>query len=178
MGRISKERRQSILIRLGPPFNEPVKEVAASEGISKSLVYRWLAVEREEEARLLMPEEQLPVEEGEALVPEEACASWSARDKFAAVIETAAMNESELSAYCRSRGLYPERLALWREACERATDWAEQRGQKQSEMDKESARRIRNLERELARKEKALAEAAALLMLRKKATVIWGDEDA
>jgi hypothetical protein len=38
-------------------------------------------------------------------------------------------------------------------------------------------KRIQELERELNRKEKALAEAAALLVLRKKAQAIWGDED-
>ncbi len=42
---------------------------------------------------------------------------WSARNKFAAVIETAAMNESERSEYCCKRGLYPEQLAAWRRAC-------------------------------------------------------------
>ena len=38
------------------------------------------------------------------------------------------------------------------------------------------AKRIRELERELYRKEKALAETAALLVLKKKAQAIWGDE--
>jgi hypothetical protein len=45
---------------------------------------------------------------------------WTARDKFAAVIETAPMNESERSEYCRKRGLYPEQLAAWRRVCEQA----------------------------------------------------------
>ena len=39
------------------------------------------------------------------------------------------------------------------------------------------ARRIRELEKELRRKDKALAETAALLVLKKKANAIWGDED-
>jgi hypothetical protein len=39
------------------------------------------------------------------------------------------------------------------------------------------AKRVRELERELRRKEKALAETAALLVLKKKAAAIWGDED-
>jgi transposase-like protein len=100
---------------------------------------------------------------------------WSARDKFAAVIETAPMNESERSEYCRKRGLYPEQLAAWRRACEQANDWAEERGGQQIKADREQRRRTRELERELARKEKALAETAALLTLSKKARAIWGD---
>ncbi len=32
---------------------------------------------------------------------------WSATDKFTVVLETAGLNATELSAYCRERGLYP-----------------------------------------------------------------------
>jgi transposase len=39
------------------------------------------------------------------------------------------------------------------------------------------ARRVRELEKELRRKDKALAEAAALLVLQKKVQAIWGDAD-
>jgi len=42
---------------------------------------------------------------------------------------------------------------------------------------KEEEKRIKDLERELARKDHALAETAALLVLRKKASAIWGDFD-
>ncbi|WP_200348346.1 transposase [Halochromatium glycolicum] len=48
---------------------------------------------------------------------------WTAADKFAAVVETAALNEADLSVYCRRRGLYPEQLRSWRRACEQANDW-------------------------------------------------------
>ncbi|MDT8444559.1 MAG: IS3 family transposase, partial [Desulfuromonadales bacterium] len=88
-------------------------------------------------------------------------------------------NESERSAYCRKRGLYPEQLAAWRQACEQANDWAEQRSQEHAKADRELQRKMRELERELQRKDKALAETAALLTLSKKARAIWGDgEDA
>jgi hypothetical protein len=45
------------------------------------------------------------------------------RDKFAAVLETAALNEADLAAYCRQRGLYAEQIQAWRTACEQANDW-------------------------------------------------------
>jgi hypothetical protein len=44
-------------------------------------------------------------------------------DKFAAVLETATLNEADLSEYCRKRGLIPEQIAAWRTACEQANDW-------------------------------------------------------
>jgi hypothetical protein len=48
---------------------------------------------------------------------------WSSRDKFAAVFETAALNETDLAVYCRQRGLLAEQIRAWRAACEEANDW-------------------------------------------------------
>ena len=101
------------------------------------------------------------------------------RDKFAAVLETAALNEADLAEYCRKRGLYPAQIAAWRSACEQANDWDRASSARLGQASKEEKKRVKALERELARKEKALAETAALLVLRKKAHAIWGgDEDA
>ena len=99
---------------------------------------------------------------------------WTSRDKLAAVIETAPMNAVDLGEYCRRRGDYPEQLRVWREACERANDWERAATTRISRETKDDKKRIKDLERDLARKEKALAEAAALIILRKKAAAIWG----
>ena len=100
---------------------------------------------------------------------------WSSRDKFAAVLETAALNEA-MAEYCRKRGLFPAQITAWRVACEQANLRARRVLGKAT---KEERRRVKDLERELARKDRALAETAALLVLRKKASAIWGDgEDA
>ena len=104
---------------------------------------------------------------------------WSSRDKFAAVLETAALNEVDLAEYCRKRGLYPAQITAWRSACEQANDWDRASTARLGQATKEERKRIKGLERELARKDRALAETAALLVLRKKASAIWGDgEDA
>lgn len=104
---------------------------------------------------------------------------WCAADKFAAVVETAALNEEQLSAYCRRKGLYPEQIRQWRGACEQANDWDRAQTQALRETRRAEGKRIKELERELRQKEKALAETAALLVLRKKAQAIWGEaEDA
>ena len=89
------------------------------------------------------------------------------------------MNEADLAAYCRQRGLYAEQIQTWRAACEQANDWERAGTQRLGQATREEKKRIKTLERDLARKEKALAEAAALLVLRKNAAAIWGDgEDA
>lgn len=99
---------------------------------------------------------------------------WTSRDKHSAVIETAAMNAADLGEYCRRRGIYPEQLSVWCEACERANDWERAATTRITRETKDDKKRIKELERDLARKEKALAEAAALMLLRKKAEAIWG----
>ena len=94
------------------------------------------------------------------------------------MIETATLNEYEFSIYCRERGLYVEQVDQWRAA---AVSGQSKNHLSQKEREEFAAlkKRNRELEKELKRKEKALAEAAALLVLRKKAQAIWGgDEDA
>jgi transposase-like protein len=83
--------------------------------------------------------------------------------KFAVVVETAALNEAELGEYCRKRGLYPEQVHAWRRVCEQANQGAG--WPRRSEAVQADRQRILELERELRRKEQALAEAAALLVL-------------
>ena len=102
---------------------------------------------------------------------------WSSEDKFAIVLETASLNEAELSQYCRQKGLYAEQIASWRKACLQANADSAAQAKAHREQAKKDRKQIKQLERELNRKEKALAEAAALLVLQKKAQAIWGDAE-
>ena len=138
--------------------------MSQAEGISEATLHKWRA-EARGKGQLLPDADADPK-------------GWSSRDKFAAVLETAALNEADLAEYCRKRGFYPAQIAAWRAACEQANDWdcASTARLGQATEDK---KRVKDLERELARKDRALAETAALLVLRKKAAAIWGDgEDA
>ena len=103
--------------------------------------------------------------------------SWKGQDKLAVVIETAALNESELGEYCRRKGLYPEQVQRWKEAALHGYESDEKVQHQQIANRKDDKRKIKKLESELRRKEKALAETAALLVLRKKAQAIWGEEE-
>jgi len=101
--------------------------------------------------------------------------NWSSEEKFTLVMQSAAMNQTELAEYCRKHGIYQKQLEQWREACKSANEppSREQRRREQSES-RADQKKIKQLEAELARKESALAETAALLVLRKKANAIWG----
>ncbi len=103
---------------------------------------------------------------------------WSGAAKFAVVLETASLPQAELAEYCRCKGLYIEQVQAWRAQCEAAFDPA--LGGSNAAAAKVERKRIRELEKvekELSRKEKALAETAALLVLRKKAAAIWGVQE-
>ena len=102
---------------------------------------------------------------------------WSSNDKFSVVLETAHLNEAQLAQYCRSKGLFVEQIAQWRTACQEANASSIERNREQRDQSKSDRKEIKQLKRELQRKEKALAEAAALIILRKKAQAIWGDPE-
>ena len=98
---------------------------------------------------------------------------WTAEEKYAVMIEAASLSDEELGAFLRERGLRQANLMQWRQEMLTGLRASKARPSKPSA----ETRRIRELERELTRKEKALAEAAALLLLKKKAQALWGDED-
>lgn len=100
---------------------------------------------------------------------------WSAEDKLKVVMEAASLDEEQLGAFLREKGLHMTHLEQWRmqmlDGLQHGFSKQRARGKK------EDAKRIRALEKELRRKDKALAETAALLVLKKKVQEIWGDED-
>ena len=104
---------------------------------------------------------------------------WGATDKFTVVLETAGLNATELSAYCRERGLYPEQVERWRQASQDANEKPVLTLKEQKELERlraQDQREIKRLKQELRRKEKALAEAAALLIASKKIQAFWGED--
>ena len=127
-----------------PPESAAVEKVSREVGISVGTLERWRA-----DAALSRPT-------GER--------SWTAVGRLEAVIATAPLNDTELSAWCREHGRSPSGFERWRdEVTQTLTDpgeaWADPG---QMRVDRQ---RIRELERELRRKDKALAETAALRML-------------
>ena len=100
---------------------------------------------------------------------------WSAEDKLKLVMEAAALDEEQLGAFLREKGLHLTHLEQWRMQMLEALQ--NRARKKRAAGRKGDAKRIRALEKELRRKDKALAETAALLVLKKKVHAIWGDED-
>ena len=87
------------------------------------------------------------------------------------------MDELELAEYCRKKGLYPEQIEAWKSVCLQANGQAFDQEKQLNVQLKEEKQRAKTLEKDLQKKEKAMEEAAALLLLRKKAQAIWGDDE-
>jgi transposase-like protein len=101
---------------------------------------------------------------------------WSAEDKLKVVMEASLLDDEQLGAFLRSKGLHKTHLDQWR--LQMLDGLQNGSSKKKSRRKNVDAKRIRTLEKELNRKDKALAETAALLVLKKKVQEIWGDEDS
>ena len=164
MPRYSEEFKEQIVRKMMPPNAQSVAQISRDTGVSEQALYNWRNQYRHEG-------KAVPADPSN---PE----NWSGAKKLAVVIETAAFNEQQLSEYCRRKGLYPEQITRWKEAAIDGNE-SSSRPLTKAEMQalKKDRKKIRRLEKELGRKDKALAEAAALLILQKKAQAIWGEPE-
>lgn len=161
--RYPKEMKESIIARL-ISGDESVTDIQRETGVGINTLYRWR-------------DHALNQKGLSATTKYKNADKWSSQDKFTVVIETANLSEIEFSEYCRNKGIYPEQVKEWKEACMNANNNEKERNAKAGKELRKERRQKEKLEKELQRKEKALAEAAALLVLRKKADAIWGTEE-
>jgi len=158
MTKYSEDFKAALIARLLPPSNASIPELAKETGVPQNTLYTWRSKNRGQAT---------------ALSPASDSAGLSSSEKFTAVLETASMTEIELGEYCRAKGLFPEQIQQWRRTCSEANETRSRRAEQAQT--REHKRTIKQLRSELDRKEKALAETAALLVLRKKAQALWGE---
>ena len=101
--------------------------------------------------------------------------AWTAAARLDAVVTTAALDEAGKSAWCRANGVYPQELASWLQSATQALA-APEESRASPQQTRQDRDRIKELERELRRKDKALAETAALLVLSKKVAAIFNKD--
>ena len=156
MAQVNSDRKEAILKKLLPPHNQSVSATAKQEHIARSTLYTWLRKAKQQ--GLAVPGSQAKNTQ-----------HWSNEAKLAVIIETASMNQLETSEYCRQKGLYMEQLKQWKQ------EMTKPQAQENTEL-KQAQAQIKELQKELNRKEKALSEAAALLVLQKKYRALLGEE--
>ena len=151
MARYGQAFKDKAVARLLPPEGAAVEVVAREVGIGSGTLERWREDAQSRPAR------------GRA---------WTARARLEAVIATAAMPEAGKSAWCREQGVYPLELNKWWSSATAALAEPED-ARASPQATRKDRKRIKELERELLRKDRALAETAALLVLSKKVTAIF-----
>lgn len=147
--------KDSMVTKVFNRGSQSIATICRQEGVSKSAVYSWM----KECDRTLGMKKQNKSE------------LWSAEVKLNAIVQNQNLSEEAFGIFLRKEGLHSHQINGWREDILKALD---SRPRKFRGVKDGSGQRIRELERDLHRKDKALAEASALLILQKKVNLIWG----
>jgi len=135
-----------------------ILQIANDMGVARGTLYDWLLKSSKEVTSNHALREKRPQD-------------WQASEKLKAIIETSTLNAEKLNSYCRRNGIYKHHIEQWKaEMVSNNTtpDKAEMRTLREEN---------KKLKKELRRKDKALAETAALLVLQKKVEEIWASKD-
>ena len=155
--RYSRRLRESLVARMTGPGGISATQLAREVGICQQTLSRWR--EAADSVDPMANKKRRPQD-------------WSLEEILATVLEASQLPEPELGAFLRHKGLHRSHLEDWRTRLAGALQAPRGEGKPSPE-----AKRVKALEKELGRKEKALAEAAALLVLQKKVRALWGEED-
>ncbi|NBC25235.1 MAG: helix-turn-helix domain-containing protein [Bacteroidetes bacterium] len=156
--RYGRAIKESVLKRVLPPSAESIRSVSIDVGIAQQTIRNWMA---KSDQGILGDDVQLGPRQ------------LGASEKFALILEAASLKEEDRGTWIREKGLHSEHLQLWQqELRETMTD----KNNKDKQSLKDAKKRIKKLEKELNRKDKALAEMAALVTLKKKLHQILEDD--
>ena len=163
--RYTKEFKQAVLKKY---YQSPRTELAAlakEVGIGKSTLHKWVK---------LSGYGRIEEKSAESKRPQD----WTRVDKLQALLDSAHLTSEELGRFCRQRGIHSHQLTTWK--TEMIQDQEKSSKLTKKQQDELKALRAENkaLKSDLQRKEKALAETSALLVLKKKAHLIWGGSEA
>jgi len=158
MAKYSEEFIESILVKVLPPQNRSKRDVAAEAGITSRTINNWLNRAREGTSKSI-------------IIPPE---SKTVNEKISLVFESKSISPAKLPKWLREKGLHSEHIQLWEQEFRALGQTSKNRDSKET---KELKLKYKKVKKELLRKEKALAEMAALLTLKKKAHAIWGDDE-
>jgi transposase-like protein len=162
MTHYSKDLKQKVVNDMSPPNSLPIPELVTKYNVPKQTLYSW---------------RKKAVEQGRLVINSSDNNKWSNEVKLTIIIETSVMTQAEKAEYCRNKGIYLEQLEQWRVACLSGFNTTPALNAKQKSEQIQKDKQIKKLEKELNRKEKALAEVAALMVLSKKYRHHFQDEE-
>jgi transposase len=155
--------KESVLAKVMAPNAPSVVELAKEFNIPYTTIYSWKTAVLKKKNVTPLNKPQRPNDK-------------SPEAKLQAVMATMGMTEQEQGVYCRTHGIYSNHLDTWKQQMLAGLGAINTNERKAENL--HASKEIKKLKRDLDRKEKALAEVSALLILKKKADLLWGgDED-
>ena len=142
--------------------NKPQHEIAKAFGVGQSTIGKWLREYKQNGSMNLNSKEKRPKD-------------WTAEERMSALIETGSISVEARTAWCRKKGLFIHNLDQWKK--DAISAMSPNSARKQAEEVRNLKNENKSLKKDLNRKEKALAETAALLVLKKKVQEIWGEPE-
>jgi len=144
---------QKLLLPGGPSVLTLSREI----GVSEQSLYNWKA----------------KYQNGGSATLQRSPRQWTEENKYEALLEAAKLTGDDLGKWLREKGLRSEHIEMWRQEMKKNLNQ-----QKKDAEIRELKKKNKELERELRRKDKALAEMSALVVLKKKVDALWGDEES
>ena len=141
-----------------------ILEIAESLDVGYSTLQKWIVKSKNHELETthLMRKEKRPQD-------------WNKEERLNMIIECGSLGDEAISELCRAQGLFPHHIKQWKQDFSNGID-VNTDTTKQAET-KKLRNEIKELKKDLNRKNKALAETAALLVLQKKVNAIWGSNE-
>ncbi len=155
--RHSEEFKDAIVTKILNRGSQSVASVCENEGVPKGTAMNWV------NARAKVS----------GVKKNKNSKNWSPEQKLKAITDTFAMSEEDLGTYLRANGLHSHQLKEWKSEILNGLSSTKKSPKTKDDRDK----KIQKLEKEITRKDRALAEASALLILQKKVSLIWGSSD-
>lgn len=163
MAKYSKKLKHSMAAKILRPGGPSALSLAGETGISQSTLSKWVREFKQNSGIIMGDIQRRPKD-------------WSRVERFQAILDCDKLNPTELGHYLRENGLTSEHIKKWKIDFATSQSPGVGRPAKSSDI-KKLEKEKKDLKRELRRKDKALAETAALLVLKKKAQAIWGDPE-
>jgi len=162
-------KKQAVEKALNRLDNITLKEVADTLGVGLSSLSRWILQAKKQELETMSPNERMNMTKDKR--PQD----WTLEERLNMIITCSLLEEVDLGEYCRKQGLYPHHIAQWK------LDFANGNNANNKTTSHTEIKTLKHenkaLRKELHRKDKALAETAALLVLKKKVNEIWGNDE-
>ena len=157
--KFSEEQKRMWVKKFLSRGSKSIDVFCRESALSSTAVYKWIAIYGKTDD--MKPLTRTPQ-------------NWTPEEKFKAVMAFDSLPVEEQGAFLRREGVHADHIEMWREKMQKSLE--PESSDKRTERG-ELIYKIQGLEKDLQRKEKALAEAAAIIILKKKADLIWGNED-